>query len=213
MAANSLLLKQEYDKINWQDHYPTFRRQALPNTIRHVVLETFPVASVVIESGDLAQTLVKPSLAAHLKTEQRADTLFVKFMPPGQLSPNEFDPRSLLDFPKEGIGLVLRLPALHSLKATDSWVSLKQFRPETLSINLQHSRLETVGIATSGRCDILARRDSWVQLGSERFGALAVTVQDASLLQLRGTTAGVFSKTLSPSASVSLQGAALGLLK
>ena len=213
MVANNLLLKQKYDKINWSRPYPTFRRQALPNTIRHVVIETFPVASVVIEAGDTARILVKPDLAIHLKTQQRADTLFVQFMPPGELSSGGFRPRDMFSIPKEGVGLVLHLRELRSLTATDTWLALKRFRPETLAITLNHSRLEALLVSTVGGCRLAVNRGSWAQLGPNRFGSLAVSAPDSGLVQLLGTTAGVFTKTIAPSASVSLQGGALGLLR
>jgi hypothetical protein len=213
MVANNLLLKQEYDTINWGRPYPTFRRQALPNTIRHVVIETFPSASVVIEAGDTAQTLVKPDLAIHFKTRRRADTLFVRFMPPGELSPTEFDPRNTQYSPWKGVGLVLRLSQLQSLYATDSRLTVSKFRPETLAITLNHSRLEAMTLSTVGSCRLAVNRGSWAQLGAGQFGALAVSVQDSSLLQLLGTTAGVFTKNIAPSASIHLTGGALGLLK
>ncbi len=213
MVANNLLLKQEYDKINWSRPYPMFQRQALPSAIRHVVIETFPVASVVIEAGDTAQILVKPDLAIHLKTRQRSDTLFVQFMPPGELSSGGFRPRDLYSVPKEGVGLVLRLRDLHSLTATESWLQLGRFRPDALTLTLNHSRLDALAVSSVGACQLTVNRGSWAQLGPGRFGSLAVSVPDTSLLQLFGTTAGVFTKRISPSATIQLTGGALGLLK
>ena len=213
MVTSNLLLKQEYDKINWSRPYPTFRQQALPNTIRHVVIKTFPVASVVIEPSDTARMLVKPDLASHLKTQQRADTLFVQFTPPGELSATELNPRDMSSVPWKSVGLVLRLPRLQSLHATNSWLTVLKFRPELLTVTLNHSRLEALTVSTVGACRLAVSRGSWAQLGAERFGALAVSVQDSSLLQLLGTTAGVFTREIAPSAGIQFTGGALGLLK
>ena len=58
MVATDLLLKQQYDKINWRNAYQDFKKRDSPNA-RHWVVTGTPVGEViVVRTTDKPQALI-----------------------------------------------------------------------------------------------------------------------------------------------------------
>ena len=106
MVATNVLLKRQYDKIDWNDQYQSFERHALPSA-KHWVIEGTPTDEIIIErSTDTAQALVNYERSQFFRVRQRGDTAYITFTP-------NFDgihePKSDADN-RLGVDLVLRLP-------------------------------------------------------------------------------------------------------
>ena len=205
MIATDVLLKQQYDKIDWSDPYQTFERREVP-LVRHWVFESAPPGEVVIEQiTGRAQALVNPEQAKFFRVRQRGDTAYVAFTP-GYDGLNE--PRNDADN-ELGAGLVLRLPDLQSLRITNGRLTLRQRTAATLAIDLENTRLRTNQLIVNGPVTLTTRRNSFAVLGADRYQSLRTIVQDSSGIQLNDTQTEQFSPDVSPKAEVQLRGRAL----
>ena len=209
MVTTDMLLKQQYDTIDWRNPYQNFEKRSLP-TARHWVIKGTPTAEIVVlESADSLQALVAPDYTRFYSTRQQGDTVFVTFTPDYrgyQLEPRQDASREL------GVQLVLRLPALQTLRINDGRVTLSELKKDSLGVTLQNSRLRTAG----GRVNsfsIVAGRNSFAVLGADQYETLQATVQDSSGIWLNDTQVKNFTVKASPRAEVQLTGRALTWVK
>ncbi len=205
MVAANLLLKNQYQKIDWSNDYQDFVKKPVP-TLRHLVIRAAPTAEVIIEKSRDAQALLLPSMAQSYQTRQRRDTLIIDFTMnyDGQVR----DPHNDIDDALPA-GLLLRLPDLQSLRVSNARVTLRNFAPDQLSVSLLNTRLRTSGLSVAGPFNLAVSQNSFAVLDKDRCGALQLVVQDSSGVRLNNTQAQMFTPTVSPNAEVQLRGKAL----
>lgn len=209
MVATDVLLKQQYERIDWRNPYQHFDTRPLP-TARHWVIDGAPTVEILVgESADKPQALIAPDYTKHYRTQQQGDTVFVQFTPDYmgyRLDPREDANREL------GVRLVLRLPTLQTLRIKDGRVTLSELKKDSLRVTMQNSRLRTAG----GRVNsfsVVASQNSFIVLGADQYGSIQATVQDSSGIWLNDTQTNTFTVQASPKAEVQLKGRALRWVK
>lgn len=206
MVATDVLLKQQYEKIDWRNPYQDFQRRNLPSA-KHWVIEGAPTAEIIIEqSADTAQALLLPSMANSYRTRRQGDTLFVSFRMNYDGLPRDAHNDVGYELPA---GLVLRLPDLQSLRITNGRLSLRERTVSTLAIQLENTRLRTNYLTVNGPMTLTASRNSFAVLGTDRYQSLRAVVRDSSGVQLNDTQTEQLSSDVSPGAEVQLRGRAL----
>lgn len=168
MIATDVLLKQQYDKIDWSDPYQDYEKKPLPPA-RHVVIASAPVAEVVLETSRVSQALLLPAMAQSYQTHQRGDTLFIDFTmnyDGGLRNPRNDVDREL------PAGLVLRLPDLQSLRVSNGRLTLGKRTADGLVIALENTRLRTNGLVVNGFMTLTGSRNSFAVLGADRYSTL-----------------------------------------
>lgn len=209
MVAADVLLKQQYDRIDWNDKYQDFERRTL-FPAQHLVIESAPIAEVIIERGTGAsQALLLPSMADSYRAEQRGDTVFVRFTMnyrEGKRSPRDYN------YEMEA-GLVLRLPRLQSVRFTNGGLTLRNLVPAQLTVDLQNSRLRMDNVTVAGPFTLVSRQNSFAALNAGRYASLRAVVQDSSGVQLNDVQTEAFTSELSPRAEVQLRGRAVQWVK
>lgn len=209
MVATDVLLKQQYERIDWRNPYQHFEKRSLP-AARHWVIEGTPTAEIVVlESVDSLQALVAPDLAKFYSTRQQGDTVMVTFAPENQ--GYQLEPRSSVDYELD-VQLVLRLPKLQTLRIKNSRVTLSKLKKDSLRVTLQNSRLRTVGGKLTS-FSLVAGQNSFAVLGSDQYESLQATVQDSSGILLNDTQVTRFTVQASPKSEVRLKGRALTWVK
>ncbi len=205
MVATDVLLKQQYDKIDWSNPYQDYEKRSLP-TAKHWVIEGTPRAEIIVEQGTTAaQVLVKPDMIKFYRIRQQSDTLFVGFtLENDQREP----PRNATDY-ELGAGLVLRLPDVQSIRITNGRLTLRKLTLTNVAVSLLNSRLRTNGLTVKNGFDLTSSQNSFAVLGPDRYGSLRTVVQDSSGVELNDTYMAAFTKELSPKAEVQLRGQAL----
>lgn len=211
MVATDVLLKQQYDRIDWRNPYQNFEKRDLP-TARHWVIEGVPTAEIVVlETVDIPQALVAPDYAKFYRTQQRGDTVTVKFTP--DFDGRKGEPRSDADH-ELNVQVVLRLPKFQTIQVKDGRVTLSELKKDSLRVTLQNSRLRTVGVGISGSFSVTAGSNSYAALGpKDNYKSVQAMVQDSSGIWLDDTPVETFSVQPSPKAEVKLNGRALKWVK
>ncbi|GAB3639519.1 hypothetical protein [Spirosoma arcticum] len=205
MVATDVLLKRQYDKINWSDPYQTFDRREVP-TVTHWVIEGAPTDEVIVEqSTGKAQALIQPERAKFFRVREQGDTAYVTFTPDydGPHEPKNDAYNAL------GAGLVLRLPDLQSLRIRNGRLTVLKRTATTLAIELDNTRLRTNYLTVSGPMILTGSRNSFAVLGTDRYQSLRLTVRDSSGVQLNDTQTEQFTSDVSLKAEVQLRGQAL----
>lgn len=206
MVATDVLLKRQYDKIDWSNPYQDFDRRALPSA-KHWVIEGAPTAEIVVEqSADTTQALLLPSMASSYRTRQQDDTLFISFMM--NYNDQARDPHNDIGHELPA-GMVLRLPDLQSLRITNSRLTLRQIKLAQLTLSMQNTRLRTSGLNVTGSFELTAGQNSFAVLGADRYQSLRTIVRDSSGVQLNDAQTEQFSSDVSPKAEMQLRGRAL----
>lgn len=210
MVATDVLLKQQYDKLDWSNPYQSFEQRTLP-IAKHVIIEGAPVAEIIVEKSlKTAQTLLLPSMANSYKCRKSGDTLFVSYRM--NYDGQSRDPHHDIDY-KLPVGMVLRLPDLQSLSITNGRLTVNNFETEQLAISLQNSRLFTSKLTVSNSFSLTAGQNSFAILESDRYQTLAAVVKDSSGVKLIDSQVNEFKSQLSPKAEIQLKGQALKWLK
>ena len=209
MVATDVLLKQQYNTIDWRNPYQQFDAKRLP-TARHWVIEGTSTAEImVLESADTPQALVAPDYTRFYSTRQQGDTVFVTFTPDD--TSYQFDPRE--DASRVlAVRLVLRLPSLQTLRIKDGRVTLSELRKDSLRVTVQNSRLRTAG-GKLNSFSVVARQNSFITVGPSQYGSIQATVQDSSGIWLNDTQVDNLAVQPSPRAGVQLTGRALAWVK
>ncbi len=209
MVATDVLLKQQYDQIDWNDKYQDFERRALPSA-RHFVIKSAPIAEVVVERGTgKPQALLLPSMADSYRAQQRGDTVFINFTmnyKEGKRSPRDYNDEL-------GTGLVIRVTTLQSVRFTNGGLTLRNLTPTQLTVDLQNSRLRTDKLTVAGPFALTSRQNSFAVLNADRYPSLRALVKDSSGVQLNDVQTESFTPELSPKAEVQLRGRALRWVK
>ena len=210
MVATDVLLKQQYDKIDWRNPYQAYEKRSLPSA-KHWVIEGAPASEiVVVGSADKPQALVDPQFIKFYRIRQQEDTVFVAFTP--DYAGWQSQPRDAADR-KLYIAVVLRLPGLQTLRVKNGRLTLSELAKENLQVTLQNSRLRTQNLSVSKAFDLIASQNSFATLGPDHYGALRTVVQDSSGVQLNDTQIEVFTNQAAPKAEIQLRGKALKWLK
>ena len=205
MVATDVLLKQQYEKINWSDPYQNFERRTLPS-VKHWIIEGAPTDEIIIErSAGQAQALVQPDRVKFFRVRQQSDTTYIAFTPDydGSHEPRNEADREL------GAGLVLRLPDLQSLRITNGRLTVRERTVSALAVHLENTRLRTNFLVVNGPMILTESRNSFAVLGTDRYQSLQLTVRDSSGVQLNDTQTETFTPEASPRAEVRLRGRAL----
>ena len=206
MVATDVLLKREYDKIDWRNPYQNFERRALP-TARHWVIDGTPVHEiVVVRSTDTPQALIGPGAVKFYRTRQQGDTVFVAFTP--DYDGYQGDPRNDADH-ELGVRLVLQMLPFQTMRVVNARLTLSELTTDTLRIMLENSRLRTKKINITGSFGLTAAQNSFVVLGADQYKNLYADVRDSSGIRLNDTQTAVFTPAVSPRAEVQLRGRAL----
>lgn len=204
MVATNVLLKQQYEKIDWKNEYQNFDQRDLPS-VRNLVIEGSPVDEIVIEQRNTAQALVEPERTKFLRIRQQNDTAYVAFTPDyeGTREPRNDAGNAL------GTSLVLRLPGLQSLRVTNGRVMLNKRTENALAIILQNTRLFSNGVVVNGPVTLTANQGSVAVLGADQYESLRAVVRDSGGIRLNNTQTNAFMPELSPRAEVQLRGRSL----
>lgn len=212
MVATDVLLKHQYDKIDWRNPYQNFERRMLP-AAKHWVVEGTPTNEIVIErTNGKPQALVAPDQVKFYRTRQQGDTVFVSMAFRSDFSNYRSEPRDVADY-RQNVQLVLRLPDLRTLRAKNARLTLEEFALDKLLIALQRSRLRTNKVNVSDSLSLTASQNSFAVLGADRYQALRVVVQDSSGLRINNSQVEAFTANISPKGEVQLRGQALKWLK
>ena len=209
MVATDVLLKQQYNKVDWKNPYQDYEKRSLP-TAKHWVIEGTPTEEIIIEGSSSPQVWLTPKQAKFYRIQQQGDTVFVAFTP--DYAGEQSQPRDAVDR-KLYNAVVLRLPGLQTLRIKNGRLTLSELTKDKLSITLQNSRLRTHKLAIAGAFDLTASQNSFAVLGPDRYGSLQTVIQDSSGVQMNDTQAITFTKQLSPKAEIQLRGQALKWLK
>lgn len=210
MVATDVLLKQQYEKIDWKNPYQNFEQRLLPEA-KHWVVEGTPTNEIVItKSTDKSQAFIEPDQAKFYRTHQQGDTVFVAFTPDYSGYHNEA--RNDADR-RLGVKLVLQLSDLQTLQIRNARLTLLEFTTDTLAVDLQKSRLRTDKLKVSGLFTLNANQNSFAVFGPDQYKSLHVIVQDSSGIQLNNTKADILTTNVSPKSEIQLRGQALTWLK
>lgn len=202
MVATDVLLKQQYDRIDWSDPFQDFERRAVP-TARHWVIEGNPDTEIMVQQQPEPQALVRPDLYRYYSTRQQGDTAFVTFTLDYK---GQNNPRTTTN--ELPTGLVLHIPDLQSLRVRNGRLTLRKLTPVGLVVDLRKSRLRTGELSVAGPFTLTVWENSEAILGADRYTALRADVRDSSSIQLNNTQADAFMPNLSPKAEVQLRGRA-----
>ena len=211
MVATDVLLKHQYEKIDWRNPYQNFEQRLLP-IAKHWVIEGTPVHEIVVlKSHDKPQALIEPDAATFYRTRQQGDTVFVTFTP--DYNGEQTGPR--LDADRERwVRLVLRLSDLQTLRVKNARLTLLELATDSLNIVLQKSRLRTNDLHISDLFTLTANQNSFAVLSpADQYKSLQLIVQDSSGVQLNNVQTDAFLTQVSPKAEVQLRGQALKWLK
>lgn len=210
MVATDVLLKQQYDKLDWSNPYQAFDHRTLP-IAKHIVIEGAPVAEIIIEKSiDTAQALLLPSMANSYKYTKNGDTLFVSFTM--NYDGQSRDPHQDSNY-KLPPGMVLRLPDLQSLRIANGRLTVNNFKAEQLAVSLQNSRLLTNKLTVSKSFSLTVSQNSFAVLGADYYQAIEAIAQDSSGIKLVDSQVDAFHSQLSPKAEIQLKGRSLKWLK
>lgn len=210
MVATDLLIKQQYDKIDWRNTYQDFKKQDLPNAHHWVVTGTPTSEIIVVKTIDKPQALIAPDEVKFYRVRLQGDTAFVSFTP--DYSGYRNSPRD--DAGRElGAQLILRLPSFQALTVNNARLTLSDLSTDSLTVSLSQSRLRTHKVAVSGRFRLNAAQNSFAMLGSDQYKSLQAVVADSSGMQLNDSRVDAFVRTVSPKAEIQLKGQSLKWLK
>ncbi|GAB3714626.1 hypothetical protein GCM10027592_54560 [Spirosoma flavus] len=211
MVATDLLLKQEYEKIDWRNPYQAFVHRPLP-TAKNWVVEGTPGSEIIaLRSKDSAEALIDPEQLKFYKTRQQGDTVFVTFKP--DIGGYDGEPRDDANYEKRH-HVVLRMPDFESLRINDGRLTLADVGTDTLSVALENSRLRTQKLTISGAFSLTMGQNSFAVLGaSDKYNLLRTSVQDSSGVLFNDTQVNKFLLDVSPKAEVQVRGQMLKWLK
>ena len=210
MVATNVLLKQQYQRIDWRDPYQDFEKRALP-PVKHWVVEGTSVREILVEkSTGSSQALLEPEYAKFYRIRQQGDTAFVAFTP--DYSGYQNQPSDEANYELR-VGLVLRLADIQTIRAKMARLTLTDLSAEKLQINLQNSRLRTQKLAITGPLYLQESQGSFATIGTYRLASLQAVVQDSSGVQLNNTDLANFNLQAAPNAKVYLRGQALKWVK
>lgn len=210
MIATNVLLKQQYQKIDWQNPYQDYDKRTLP-TARHWVVEGSPVREILVEkSTGSAQALLEPEYAKFYQIRQQGDTAFVALTP--DYSGYQRQPGDVADYELQ-VGLVLRVADIQTLRVKTGRLTLTNLATDKLQIALQNSRLRTRNLTITGSFDLQESGGSFATLGTGRLASLQALVGDSSGVQLNNTDVANLNLQASPKAKVDLRGQALKWVK
>lgn len=210
MVATGLLLKQQYDGVNWHNAYQDFGKRDLPNAHYWVVTGTPVSEIIVVKTTDKPQALIAPDEVKYYRVRLQGDTAFVSFTP--DYSGYQNSPQG--DASHElGTQLILRLPSFQALTVENARLTLSDLSTDSLMISLSQSRLRTHKVTVSGRFRLNAAQNSFAMLGDDQYKSLQAVVSDSSGLQLNDSRVDAFVRTVSPKAEIQLKGEALKWLK
>lgn len=209
MVATDVLLKRQYTTIDWSDPYQTFERRALP-AVRHLVIDTAPIAEVIVEQNPRPQALLLPAMADSYRTRQQGDTLFVSFTM--NYKGEKRSPRNTSAYELPA-GLVLRLPDVESIRMINGCLTLRKTTLDSLAVSLVNTRLRTSQVIVGNALRLTENQNSFALLRADRYQSLQAMVRDSSGLQLDNTQMQAFTPQVSPKAEVQLRGQALKWLK
>lgn len=212
MVATDVLLKQQYEKIDWRNPYQDFVQRPLP-TAKHWVIEGTPANEIVVlKSNGKPQALVEPEAIKFYRTRQQGDTVFITFTPDysGYI---QTEPRFSADH-ELWARLVLQLPDLQTLQIKNARLTIRELATNQLTISLQNSRLRTDNLKILETLSLRAIGNSFAVLGpADQYKSLQTVVQDSSGVQLNNARTDAFTTQVSPKAEVQLRGQALKWLR
>lgn len=205
MVATDVLLKQQYEKIDWNNLYQTFERRSLSD-VKHVIIKGSPDEEIIIEqSKSQAQALMRPERAQFFRVQQRGDTAYVTFTTDADV---HNAPKNVA-YNELPASMVLRLPDLRSLHVTNGRLTLQNFKPAQLTVSLLNSRLRTNELIVAASFELTESRNSFAVLGADRYQSLRLAVRDSSGIKLNDTQTEQLSLDVSARAEVQLLGQAL----
>ena len=213
MVATDVLLKQQYDNIDWRNQYQNYEKRDLPRAT-HWVLEGTSGSEIIIEhTTGAAQALLQPEEAKNYSIRQQGDTVFVTFKPSnGRFGEND----SLRHVAERSFSedLLLRIPKLTSINAKDARITVRNWSMDRLTINLRNTRLQTHNVVIADSLALTVGQNSFSVLSNtDQYKTVQAVVQDSSGIQINDTPIANFTAQTSPKAEVRLSGQALKWLK
>ncbi|TAE24591.1 MAG: hypothetical protein EAZ91_20230 [Cytophagales bacterium] len=205
MVSIDLLLKEQYEKIDWSNPYQNFIRKPLP-ALRHVRIMGIPDHQVLIRQNPESFLLIEPdSRQAQLQTSQKGDTLVVDFSSPKyNWQSSMYEPWGEWD--KNQADIVLNLPVLNSLDATFGKVVLDGFTADTMTLTCRRALLKTKHIQVQSTLFVQMQSGSRAWLDADRCGTLVVTARDSAMVSLEAIKPARLVPTIAPKAELHLRG-------
>ncbi|GAB3758568.1 hypothetical protein [Spirosoma pomorum] len=207
MTATNVLLKQEYDKLDWSNPLQGFDKRMLP-AARHWVIDG-PVDEVIVEHGPQSEAYISPG-RSNYQLKQQGDTMFVSYLVVKQ---KYMYAKNRETDKEETIELVIRTPDLESVRMKNGRLTIRKFTLDSLNVSLINGRLRTSGLTVTGNCALDISQCSKTILGTDQYASLQATVRDSSALQLSNTQVRTLAVDPSHKAEVELSGRALRWLK
>lgn len=210
MVATDVLLKQQYEKIDWKNPYQNFEKRTL-STASHWVIEGAPTDEIqLIKTGDKPQALIHPEYVKFYRVRQQGDTAYVAFTP----DYNNYHNEPIEDADHElPVRLVLRVPQVKTIRTKNARLTVADLATNQIQIQLENSRLLTRKLAVQGTLDLRESHNSFALFGSDQLALLQLTIQDSSGVELDNAQLGDLSVNASSKAKVYFQGKALKWIK
>ncbi len=203
------LLKQQYDRIDWNNPYQDFKPQPLP-ALRHLRISGTPGFVIHLQQNAKSQALLDPDLKGHrFATTQQGDTLLVTFT----TKDNGWDGPIDREWEYYRTALILNLPALSSLYVNNVRTKISGFQTDKLSLTAHHARLTTEKLRVPGTLSIQTENWAYAIINADTCGTLRATVRDSSGLKLDGIRPGHLITNVAPGAELRLRGQQLEVIQ
>ena len=204
MVSYNLLLKKEYDKIDWSNPYQFYKPQPI-RAASHLVLNGNPNHEFLVEYSPTASLLVRPEDAYALRYHQTDDTLFIDYKP---IERYTIKPKNMTShsFP---VRILLRLPDLKQIKASRAHLVVQNFNVDSLTVDTNFTRLTLFNVRVSNSATISLRKESYLEFGAGSYQQMGMRVYDASGFDLHDAQIKQFNPVISDQTEVRLSGQAL----
>lgn len=204
LVSYNVLLKKEYDKIDWSNPYQFYKPLPI-RAVSYLVLNGNPYHEFLIEYHEKPAALVRPEDSSAVKYRQEGDTLFIDYKPLERYSvkPKLITARSL------PTRIVVRLPTLKQIIATKGHLVVQNFDTDSLTLNMSFTRLTLFKVKVRQHAQILLQKESFAEFFDGPFNRMKLHVRDDSGFDLHDAKIIQFEPVISDKSEVRLSGQAL----
>ena len=204
IVSYNVLLEKEYNKIDWSNPYQ-FYKQLPIQAANYLVLNGNPYHEFLIEYHEKPAAIVRPEDSSAVNYRQEGDTIFIDYKPHERYSvkPKMITARSL------PTRIVVRLPTLKHITATNSHLVVQNFDTDSLTLNMSFTRLTLFKVKVRHHAQILLQKESFAEFFDGPFNRMKLHVRDASGFDLHDAKITQFEPVITDKAEVRLSGQAL----
>lgn len=205
MVSINVLLKKQYDLLDWSNPYQSYISRPLP-ALRHVHIVGKLGYQVLIRQHPQASVLINPDFPlSKFQVSQRGDTLLIKLSAADSNATGPvYEPWD--EWEKNQPDIALNLPELNSLEATNVRIAVDGFSATNLSLTSRHALLKTKRIRVPGSLAVQAQNGSIVRLNADTCGVLLVTARDSVSVSLDKIDPVRILPTIAPKAELRVRG-------